>query len=65
MSKLRGKPSSPLAPDPESVAAAVIPLASHLHRVGNGCVVERDPLLTSTHLASPDPSATCLNTLMI
>jgi hypothetical protein len=39
--------------------------ASHLHRVGNGCVVGRDPLLTSTHLASPDPSATCLNTLMI
>ena len=40
-------------------------LLDALVRVGNGCVLGRDPLLTSTHLALPDPSATCLNLLMI
>ena len=44
---------------------AVGTLLEALQRVGNGSVVGRDPLLTSTHLVSPDPSATCLNTLKI
>jgi hypothetical protein len=40
-------------------------LLEALQRVGNGCVVGRDPLLTGAQLTSPDPSATCLKTLMI
>jgi hypothetical protein len=48
-----------------SSQVAVGTLLEALKRVGNGCVVGRDPLLTSTRQASPDLSATCLNTLMI
>jgi hypothetical protein len=39
--------------------------APRLRRVGNGCVGRRNPLPMTTHLTSPNPSATCLNTLMI